>query len=676
MVMSEQGSAPLPERPHFPTWFVVPASLVFLVIALLVIQRDQGNPVAPTPTTTGTKALPTRPGSPPPILYVMNDWANIDYGSLYPEWGPVGGWWQWRWSEVHAGPGRFDFSKIDAYLDQAMQYTVLLPDGTVISKPVGITIMLYSVEQGQFWDATPQWVYQRIGDRPTITYGDQPPFLTGYRLIPPSTATCPNGQPMAAPLYDNRTWQDYHAEMVRAFGARYDRDPRVSFVFISTGIDGETQATKAYRGCDYEKALLSAMGGTTAAFEKWVLDTIALYRQAFPTKPVFIQNAAGRGRLNFAQKAATLTPPIGLHLNGLTHDGSGWYGYLSDTGKGQMEMAKNYNTVLPIFFEPAYFVITPQNTYYMLLAALSYHTDYIDLQQRVTAEGDVGYFTLLAREPWLIPFVINHLGKTIQNTPDVWIALRTTDYPPDHPTCQGWCSGEVGDFTYWLYRPEGIAGNATAIVPAAALPPESQGQIYSWKARRTLEPANPYMSFDIDNAYPYVGQPPVSVSPNGVGYEVTVWLINQEKDPIQGDTIALEYKDYAGKLVTRAVRKGVDPFGLGTRNTWVSYTWTLTDAYFNDNMPGNCDFRLSSQGDGDEIIHMVRVRGFRGKTPPPTPTWPTRPKPTWPPTPTPTATPPTQTPLPLDDLEGRIRRLEEELAQLEAIIRRLIGAFQ
>jgi len=116
------------------------------------------------------------------------------------------------------------------------------------------------------------------------------------------------------------------------------------------------------------------------------------------------------------------------------------------------------------------------------------------------------------------------------------------------------------------------------------------------------------------------------------------------------DTFSLQYLDWNGELQSRVVSKGP---GLGEVGQWVTYTWYVTDAYFNNGMPGGTDFRLSCNNDGDETIHMVLVKGIWAGTPPtpgpsrtPFPTFTPRPTADIKTTPTPLQTP-TPGPLPV-----------------------------
>jgi len=613
---------------------VLVAALTVLGVVLLTPPATFPVPTAtltPTPTATWNVGAETALSSVPPLLYVMNDYANGDWATQKPEWGPVGGWWWWSWAAVDRGPAmspRFDWSQIDHYLDTAARYRVTLPDGRVISKPVGIGLMLYlDGSPSDFWDATPQWVYQEIGSRPTVTstrdlpgvYKAGTPYLTGYALALPN---CPT---VGAPLYDHPVWQKRHQEMIADLGRHLTQTGRrPAFIFIANGIDGETQPTKrasyaSSRGqqvCDYTPVLQRQMGEDAgfAKFERWVNETLALYRQAFPDTPVFVQNAAGPFRWKLPDSAARFTPPIGLHLNHVSADADGTITYNAQgtaLGRSGHEIAVANRSrptgPLPLFLEPAQDSREARDTYWMFLAGLSLHPDAMDVQ-RNRLEAMTPY-------PWALRFVNDHLGRTLSDTPDVWIALRDTRFPhvPTANDERRWQSGWIGDYTFWLYRPEGIPGNTPRALTSTEAISRTFGSLagshlFAYSARMTQEPANPYLSFDVDDGYPYAGKSSLAKDPvNGVGFRVTLYFLNQPAGAIT-DTLSLNYMTDAGQMVTRTITKGP---GLGPVGGWISYTWVLTDACLANLLPGKTDLRLSSDGNGDEVIHLLQVAGFR-----------------------------------------------------------------
>jgi hypothetical protein len=138
------------------------------------------------------------------------------------------------------------------------------------------------------------------------------------------------------------------------------------------------------------------------------------------------------------------------------------------------------------------------------------------------------------------------------------------------------------------------------------------------------------MYFDVDNAYPYVNQKPIAESGGAVSFQVRLIFMNSGND-----TLSLQYMNYQGQQVSRTLTKGA---ALGPVNNWVTYTFVIRDAFLNNNI-GTCDLRLSCNGDGDEIVHLVEVQGNWGEPPTPTPSPSATPPPTATSTPTRTYTP-------------------------------------
>ena len=149
-----------------------------LLLSLLVACPDPQlrAPLAAAPTPT-VKPLP-------PVVFVMLDWFNGDWGNPdyrfsyvdkaghrqdfrgHPEWGALGGWTPFKWSDLNPSPGVYDWSKPDAYIRAAAAMRVTLPDGSVIPKPVGISVELWAQEtvSGRIGETyIPSWVGVQCG---------------------------------------------------------------------------------------------------------------------------------------------------------------------------------------------------------------------------------------------------------------------------------------------------------------------------------------------------------------------------------------------------------------------------------------------------------------------------------------------------------------------------------
>lgn len=663
MQTSQVPRSPEPAQPGWRVAFL--GLLLMLVLAALLAGCQPASPTpsprplppatpSPTPSPGVASPLPTpeatptlkaevrpTPPRPPAILYAMNDSRNTDWQAVNPAYGPVGSHVRFLWEQVNPALGVFDWSRVDAYLEAASRARVRLRSGEEISKPVLLVVGIYSAWAPGWdynhYDHAPQWLYQDMG-RPQL--GGR---YVGY-LLEPEGCT-----PTSAPMYDDPAYQEAFRAMVMALGQRYNRDPRVSAVLIANGIDDESRAIVSKACPHYDDALAQYV--TPQEYDEFVLNTIDWYRQAFPDKAVFLQPAAAiwQNRKRYVDYAVSRTPPVGIKMNGLVPDEGSWFGYKSLAGMGMMDLVDAYRDQTLIAFEPKLYYPLDEFAYWTLLAGLAHWPDFIDVQ--ADSGGGSGFLRHLPNIPGLAQFVQENLGTRLETASQVWIVLRDTELPKE--LYNGYGSGEYGDWDRGLTRPENLPGNATVLVKREELPAAAQAQPYGRQCRRTDEATgNTEMSFDVDDRFPYAGRTPLAQDPsNGVWYELEAIFLNHYAEE-GADTLALKYQDAQGNLRTEVLRKGAD---LGERDTWVTHIWILRDAYFHGQMPGGTDFVLSSNGDGDEFIHRVRVIAHGpgeplppGATPPPdarggtpTPT-PQGPSPTLPPQ-TPTPLPPTAT---------------------------------
>ncbi len=600
---------------------------------------------------------PGHPALPPGMLYNQSDFLPSDTQSEYPNLGPMGAenkdveWPHWQ-------------SEMTSFLRNASQLSVTLLNGQQIQKPTIAGLMLTGGasanwsptygNQGVTWDYgtdfTPKIVYDNMG------------VPTGYILDP----GC--GKTAVMPRFDDPRWQQALFNDIAEMGRQYNDDPRLSAIEVNSGYDGEPQPTKNVEGCDFSHSASQIISPTE--WRLFIYGLIDAYAAAFPNKPVYVQ-IFWLDR-NVAEYA--IGKGLGIKTNSLTDDANYFYNYADDpagspedSGAGMIRIAQDIGSHTYLAFESGapWKPYPDSHVYFAYLAALSTHPDFIDSfrswNEGLAAAGGSAY---TADSP--LNFIQSHLGVTLETTPDVWIALRNTDYDEcDGVRCY---TGYRGDWNFWLYRPENIPGNNTKVVGLApsgvwtGIPGEAQNQVYARKARRTDEAAGQhYMSFNVDDGYPYAGQKPRALPGGRVGYRLSLIYLDQGTD-----TLSVEYKDYGGTLRSVSLQKT-------NTKTFMRHTWTINDAYFHNNMPGGADFRLNANEDGDETIHMIQVAGFWDTslpsptpgpsatavptaTPVPTatrlPTWTTSPTPrpagpteTPSPSPTPT-TAPTQTPVP------------------------------
>ena len=517
----------------------------------------------------------------------MQDYENKDYRVEYPDWGPLGSWMWWPWSRLQPEPGGYNWAIIDEYLAEAASQRVHLATGEIIPKPVALSIEVYP-DIGV--DGTPLWVYDRYIPG-TSRIGDR---RVGWFVDPDGAdGIC---KPIGVPRWGDATWERLFDEMVMALGERYEDDPRVNSVWIATGLYGETIEEKTIDGCKY-------LFGHGADMSDWVLHVMETFRRAFPTKPLFIINSGGWGiRKDSAAKAASLDPPIGLKLNVLAPDLADSYGYKSLAGGGKFEILNRYSDTLPIAFEHA-FPARPADAYWSIMNGLAHRATLMDFDHPEMFDVIRGVDEIFP----LWDFIDSHLGRDALTTPDVWIVLRKTYHPMER--YQGWSSGEYGDWHFFLTRPEGIPQNSTVAITediASQLPASARKSIYSYHSTRRTDQStgNRFMSFDVDNRYPFWGQRPIAAG-GDVGYMIQLVVLNQGQD-----TFAIEYRSASGDLVERVYRKGPN---LGVVDDWVTIDLVVADAFLDDGLPGGTDLRLDCRDDGDEYVHRVIVRGFRAE---------------------------------------------------------------
>ncbi|MBN1400533.1 MAG: DNRLRE domain-containing protein [Anaerolineae bacterium] len=549
---------------------------------------------------------------------------GTDFQTTQPELGPIGSI-QWiDWERLNPGQGVFNWDRIDSKLALEANLKVTLLDGTEIPKPVVIQVMHHTsdIMSGyQYIDWTPGWIYDLIDQ---ANPGDPRPTVAG-RKVGYVLEGCDTVA--AVPMYDNATWRKYQFDMVRALGTRYNDHPQVTAIVVNTGLDGETQPVKSIH-CEWNTYLDEQVPGLRYSFTQFMQEVMQVYREAFPDKPIYINNAPGGSgtRKLTSDMAASFEPPIGLKHSGMWVDLDSHQGY--GDFYGSWDMIRTYSMTLPIWLESPFGLGGPEHRYWSLIAGLHYHPDAIDCHPE--------YFT--QAEPEWLRFTTAHLGVSLDDTPDVWTVLRDAEYPLVD-WGKGGVSGHMGDWAFWLYRSQEAPQSDTAVVLREEMP-AAKDHVFSRQARRTKQDENHiFMSFDIDDGYPYLDGKPIDLDGGKVFYRVHVTLLNRGTD-----TFSLQYRNWDGAIVRQVLKKGPE---LGPVDDWVTASFLVRDGYFNNNMPGDVDFRISCERDGDEYIHMVRVEGGWGI--PPSPTETPRPTNTSPPTPTraASATPPGyQTPRP------------------------------
>lgn len=485
-----------------------------------------------------------------------------------------------------------------------------------------------------------------------------------------------------------RYWRDEYLEPYQRFiaelGGRYKDDPRVEAVATGLGMYGESAAWKPD-----ENDAANALGEVTV----WVwIETVKkitdYYVAAFSDQgrlqKVLLNQTApytynSSERRNIAEYS--VSKGVGLSINGLYPDSEnlvrGETGEPGSRYTGMYDQALRYDPAcaledppcvdtgtglpVPLAWETYDYMIGCDDgvsVYWAMLNGLDKHPQYMRLHVDLLHEagengyGDVPLGPDKTEQIDIFRWVQPYLGATVDNTPSVWVAMRDARAP--WQTC--WQSKLVGtpyqeefypqygNYDFWLYQFDNIAGGQTVVetntcttysgIPLTKptcnsnLPDGPEG----WVIRRTNEPTNPYMFFDVDDAYIHGGT-------NSITVTVTYW-------DNATDTWSLYYDSTTGEKA--AVPQGSsNPYVQKTgSDTYRKAVFVIDDAQLAEEIRGRADFYIDSNDDGNEWIHLVDLTNGDW-----TPVWevPT-------PTPTLTATPtstPTVTPTPRPDT-GRV----------------------
>lgn len=490
-------------------------------------------------------ALPAASDAPAVLTKAPSDAAGVyvfyDYENLSPSRYPIkGGHMLVTWKAIETAPGVYDWSWPDRWI----------ADLASKGKYVGFTVDSYDgVCCGG--SAVPAHVRQQH---------------------PSSVIVC-NGNEI--PRYWDPAYQRAWGDFIRAVGRRYNNDPRIAWVQISVGIYGETSPAEGeFFGC------LESAGLTSEVWINVVKWSVDLYLEAFPDKQLFLQFAPYYKyrveRREFTDYAASRG--VGLKHNGLKPDTDD--AYITDPnlsfyrGGGYDPFAQwgdRVATGWEGYENQAFSMRGRTDSMWSIYNALDKHADILAVDTDLVKAAD--------RQD-LLQFASRYLGRTLADTPSVWIALRETEYT--------WFP-ERGNFEFWLYQKDDAPGGKT--VPMWRVGSEPEGRF----TRRTDQATgNPDMYFDVDDRYIYGNARPVTV---------TVTYYDQGFDRWQLRYDAIGDPDKAAGTVFKT-----------NTFTWKKATFVLTDAQFTNRQRGGTDFHIWCLGDGDEIIHFVDVQRPSGVT--------------------------------------------------------------
>lgn len=474
-----------------------------------------------------------RPIAPSPGVYVFLDNANLD-PRVYPI---VGGHLKFHWDELEPVAGEVNLGAIENWVAQQ----------AALGKAVGIGFTTYNgIDAGG--DLVPPWV---------------------YREAPEARVLCANN--WSIPRYWSEAYLSRYERFIRTVGAAYDGDPRVAWVEIGVGLYGETTPAR-----DQYDTCLQEAGLTSALWVQTVNRITDIYRQAFPTTPLFLQMspyfASESERRAFTDHAASLG--VGLKHNGLRAETNSQvyddptYGLYA---AGQYDPLITHGGQVPIAWE-TYDYMLPDlpNLLWGVLNGLDKHADYIVANRALVQEP--------SRWPYL-EFANRYLGRTPADTPSVWVALR--EARPEHT----WYP-QRGNFSFYLYQDDSVPGSRT--VPLWDVDGSPQGRY----ARRTdCATGNCLMAFDVDERYLFGGRNAVTITVTYFDQGTGTW-------ELEYDAVDTPYRS-AGTVQKANTR------------TWRTATFVVPDAHFANRQAGGdrragTDFRILAH-DEDVILHMVDV---------------------------------------------------------------------
>jgi len=595
------------------------ASLLFLLVFLpLIAFRVEEKKETRRKAAGGENTVSPTQGF-LPMVYELFGRADASYPAGT---GAVGAWAAVGWDEIQPrkpsseepspNDPSFNWGPIESYLNSFVGKTTTYKNGKVVKRPVGVQIQLLAggCESSDTPKSCrglqlPDWLIDEIEDN--------------GGTIP---AHIPRGEQCGKAYYPpwrDETFQKRWAQMMLAFGKKYDGDPRLAFIHIATGPYGEAIETMFNPHTYYENGTQKRCPRYDVNLDgRWLLgdpDNSLLYkkgvihiaREAFKETPVFIINTGYNTRKELAERALQVTPHVGIKMHS-------WHPDLPQQldEKSQANVFKWYaahcgNDCLA-GLEHAYAENRP-TTYWAMLYALTHNADSIlDISSRhIVALRQVEDCEHFEDCFPLWEFVESHLGRRAEIVPDVFVVLRDTsfrDCQSDGSCGKTWDRrGEPGNWERYLKllceRSDGAmriceeypAVNCQQDLRSPFNRADSRRIYGCWsgeanRVARKITARKNRMRFQIDPDWP---------AKRTVGFDIEVTYIDEGSDQWK-----LEYKNAAGEIKQVAVRKT-------DTGRFIRKRLALPDAKFTSPFAGGGDFRIYNNNDGEDWIHMVRV---------------------------------------------------------------------
>ncbi|MCS7038120.1 MAG: DNRLRE domain-containing protein, partial [Caldilineales bacterium] len=535
--------------------------VVWGLVLLGIVGHGASRVVALETASAQPQAVPpdARPG-----IYVFYDSTNLD-----PTTNPItGGHMKFEWNRIELGPGQYNWSEVDRWLETMR----------ASNKAAAIGFVTYNA---------------------TCCGGDNVPAYL-YKQYPDMRVVCDDH--WAIPKYWSEDYLREYGRFIAEAGRRYDGDPRIEFLEIGIGIYGETKPSdNEHRQCLADAGLTSNLWVETA---RRIMD---MHVAAFPRTRLVLMYApffqSPYERRLMTDYAAALG--IGLKHNGLRPDADATH--INDPsyslfGTGQYDPMFKWWQDVSIGWESyeEQYMTGLTNTVWGVLSGLDKHADYFVFSRTLIEKPE--------RHP-ILRFALQHLGKTIADSPSAWVAMRETEYT--------WYP-QFGNYDFFMVQNDAVPGGRTVPLWNVSAFPEGR-----YTRRTDIATGNPAMYFDIEDGYLFDTREPVRLN-------ITYYDNGTDRFDVYYDAW-----DSPNKLAGTVTK-------TNTRR-WLKVSWVLNDARFGNRQPGGgshrgSDFHIHARGDGDEIIHLVQVERLN-RVEPATPTVTPTPTPTHDPNPTPTRTP-------------------------------------
>lgn len=573
--------------------------MIWLLVTLIILISP------PTPIFSVSSISP--PQGVPPILYTMYGSADEDYGNNA---GAAGAWSAPGWDAIEQTDDQYNWGPIENYLNSFQGKTTRLKNGQVIKKPVGIGINLLveSCKDGETsplgcWGLIiPKWLIEKSG-----TYASQP-------------SPQPNCGTAFFPKWDNPVFQEEFAELISKFGEKYDKDPRVTWVAINTGPYGEAISTM-YNGRKKPDGSSCPAFETSRGFSNWVQGTnhngpipqqgvVRIFRQAFPTKPLFVINTGFNDRQELARDALEVSPRVGIKMHS-------WQPDLpqQNTSRSQVEVFKWYqNTCQQNGFtdcmtglEHFYANNRPQS-YWASLFLISHHmtiaditADHINAIKRLedcNSYQENGQSINDCYPMWQL--IENHLGRDVYTVPSVFTVLRDTNHIDiTYANTNYDTQGEYGNWSQYLnlitrdYRStEYPPVSCNELKPPYNRVNTDKDRMYGcWdgqnrRVARKTTTEKPSMDFMVDSRWP---------GKQSTGFSIEITYIDMGRDKFR-----LIYRDTNNQTQSEIIQKQ-------DTGRFVRQTFDLPKMSLQNPLSGTTNFRIEDASDGPEYVHLVHL---------------------------------------------------------------------